>query len=393
MVAQSGEYLDIELYAMQDEFVYDPSRYVAFVAGRNSGKTYAGSVKAINCVDQLGGLGIIAAPDFPMLEFGAKRAFIQRLRDQRIPFELHQQRGVITIPSKKAEIRFATLETEGRVRGPNYTWGWVDEVEYVTDRSIWQALKGAIRSGDNPQLFVTTTPKGRRLVWDEWVQHATPNHAIYRATTRDNPFIDAEDYIAGLGYTGRFLQQEIEAEFVGYDGLVFPEWSQDRLRQVDCTGWRTVLGVDIGTRNPTAVLTVRQAGDGRLHLERELYRRNMGASDVIASIKAEADRVQPEAIYIDPSAAGYVLDLERDGYPVIKADNDRKRGVQLMATALADGLTVDPSCLSFVDEIESWHYPDNKRESDDPVKDNDHAMDAFRYAVIGLTGYVTPGIW
>jgi hypothetical protein len=151
--------------------------------------------------------------------------------------------------------------------------------------------------------------------------------------------------------------------------------------------------VDIGTRNPTAILTVRQAGDLRMHIEREVYRRNMGAADVVAAIAAEADRVQPEAIYIDPSAAGYVIDLERAGYPVVKADNDRKRGVQLMATALADGLTVDPGCVNFVDEIEAWHYPDGKRESDDPVKEHDHALDAWRYACVGLAGSVQPGIW
>jgi phage terminase large subunit-like protein len=379
-------------YPVQGKFIADDARYVAFVAGRNSGKTFAGSVKAYRNA-QRGGLGVIAAPDFPMLEFGAKRAFIERLRECREPFELHQQRGVVTIPRWNAEIRFATLETEGRVRGPNYAWGWVDEVEYVTDRTIWQALKGAIRDGSDPQLFVTTTPKGRRLVWDEWVQHATPNHVLYKATTRDNPFIDAEDYIAGLGYSGRFLAQEIDAEFVAFDGLVFPEWSRERLQAVDCDGWRCVLGVDVGTRNPTAILTVRQAGDGRVHVEREVYRRNMGAADVVAAIQSEADRVNPEAIYIDPSAAGYVVDLERAGYPVVKADNDRKRGVQLMATALADGLTVDPSCVAFVDEIEAWHYPDGKRESDDPVKENDHAMDAWRYAVVGLAGSATPGIW
>jgi hypothetical protein len=391
MVARLVE-RDIELYGVQDDFVHDEHRYVAFVGGRNSGKTYAGSWKAALRAQE-GGLGVIAAPDFPMLEFGAKRAFLDRLVDMNVAFSLNGQRGVVTIPRWNAEVRFATLETESRVRGPNYAWCWADEVEYVTDRTIWQALKGAIRNGTNPQLFVTTTPKGRRLVWDEWVQAASPQHALYRASTRDNPFIDAEDYIAGLGYTGRFLQQEIDAEFVAFDGLVFPEWDRCRLQAVDCAGWRTVLGVDIGTRNPTAILTVRQAGDLRMHIEREVYRRNMGAADVVAAIAAEADRVQPEAIYIDPSAAGYVIDLERAGYPVVKADNDRKRGVQLMATALADGLTVDPGCVNFVDEIEAWHYPDGKRESDDPVKEHDHALDAWRYACVGLAGSVQPGIW
>jgi len=384
---------DVELYAIQEDFVFDERRYVAFVGGRNSGKTYAGSWKAALAAQERGGLGIIAAPDFPMLEFGAKRAFLERLRDLNVPHTLNGQKGVVSIPRWNAEVRFATLETESRVRGPNYSFCWADEVEYVGDRNIWLALKGAVRDGDNPQLFVTTTPKGRRLVWDEWVEHATPQHALYKATTRDNPYIDAEDYIAGLGYAGRFLQQEIEAEFVGFDGLVYPEWDRSRLRAVDCTGWRTVLAVDVGTRNPTAILTLRVDAGDHIHVERMVYRRNMSASDIVAAVAAEADATMPEAIFIDPSAAGYVMDLERAGYPVVKADNDRKRGIALVTTALADGLTADPSCTDLAEEFESYHYPDSKREGDDPVKEHDHALDALRYACVGLIGFAAPGIW
>jgi hypothetical protein len=181
MVARLVE-RDIELYGVQDDFVHDEHRYVAFVGGRNSGKTYAGSWKAALRAQE-GGLGVIAAPDFPMLEFGAKRAFLDRLVDMNVAFSLNGQRGVVTIPRWNAEVRFATLETESRVRGPNYAWCWADEVEYVTDRTIWQALKGAIRNGTNPQLFVTTTPKGRRLVWDEWVQAAGRAPATTRSST------------------------------------------------------------------------------------------------------------------------------------------------------------------------------------------------------------------
>lgn len=372
-------------YPVQGRFLADQSRYVAFVAGRNSGKTFAGSLKAYMNA-QRGGLGIIAAPDFPMLEFGAKRAFLERLRECREPYELNQQRGVVTIPRWNAEVRFATLETESRVRGPNYAWGWADEVEYIGDRSIWLALKGAIRDGANPQLFVTTTPKGRRLVWDEWVQRATAEHVLYRASTRDNVFIDAEAYIGSLGYSGRFLAQEIEAEFVGYEGLVYPGWDRlERLRVVDCAGWRTVLGVDVGTRNPTAILTVRVAGDGRVHVERMVYRRGMSASEVVAAIAAESDRCKPEAIYVDPSAAGYVLDLRRQKHPVRKAENDRVRGIQIVTTAVAEGLTADPSCTALADEFEAYHYPEGN-DRDDPVKEDDHALDALRYALVGVFG-------
>jgi phage terminase large subunit len=383
---RSPKSVEVELYGQQFDFVADPSRYVAFVAGRNSGKTFAGALKAaLNC--RPGTLGLIAAPDFPMLEFGAKRAFLDTLRRNGEPFELHQQRGVVNLTRLDAEVRFATLENESRVRGPNYAWAWIDEVEYVTDRAIWSALKGAIRDGDNPSLFVTSTPKGRRIVWDEWVANPTPQHVLYKATTRDNPYIDADDYIAGLGYSGRFAAQEIEAEFVSFDGLVYPGF--DRTRNVvaaDVTGWRTVVTVDVGTRNPTAILTVHQAGDDRVHVSREVYRRNLSSAEIVAAIREAIDGTDAETVVIDPSAAGYILELQRLGYHVTKGDHAITEGIGRLTTAIADGLTVDPSCTNLVAEFESYRYPDGTRtESDKPIKDHDHALDALRYAVMYLS--------
>jgi phage terminase large subunit len=39
-------------------------------------------------------------------------------------------------------------------------------------------------------------------------------------------------------------------------------------------------------------------------------------------------------------------------------------------------LTVDPSCVNVINEFESYTW---KPEKDEPVKENDHAMDAVRY--------------
>ncbi len=387
MVAQAVETRDITLYPTQFDFVADEHRLVAFVAGRNSGKTVAGSWKAVHLAEQLGGLGIIAAPDFPMLEFGAKRAFMERLRDLRIPYETQQQRGVVGIPRWKAEVRFATLENESRVRGPNYAWGWVDELDFLADRAVWQALKGAVRDGPQPQLFATSTPKGRRLIWEDWIENATDNHALYRATTFDNPFIDAADYVQGLGYAGRFYDQEITAEFVGYEGLVYPAFDRDRhVREVDTTGWPVILGVDAGVRNPSAIATIRYSGDAR-HQEREFYQRGLGSDALRAAVKAEADRCGRllTSIEIDPSAAGLIVDLGQDGYPVNKANNAVSDGIREVTSALNDGMTIDPSCIHTIAEYESYSYPDGTRtETDNPVKQNDHLLDAIRYVCQAL---------
>lgn len=389
MVAQSvrpEREVRFQLYPAQDDFVADTARYVAFVGGRNSGKTYAGSVKAaLRSLEP--GLGVIGAPDFPMLEDGAKRQYLARLGDLGLGYVQDKQRNKVFIPKTGAEVTFATLETESRVRSPNYAWGWIDEVEFVADSAIWRALKGAVRDGLEPQLFVTSTPKGRyRVVYPEWVQSPTVRHRLYRASTRDNPFIDADDYISGLSYEGRFYLQEIEAEFVAFEGVVYPGFSIDRnVRAVDCDGWRTILGIDVGSRNPTAILTIRVASDDRRHVEREVYRRGMSSDDITDAVAMEMDETGAEIGYMDPSAKAYIESLQRRGYNVVAANNDVTYGIGVVTTAIADGLTVDPSCVNTIAEMESYHYPEKRANDDKPEKQGDHSCDALRYGLVGTT--------
>lgn len=394
MIATAPRTLHYDLYDVQDDFVADDHRYAAFIGGRNSGKTYAGSIKALlSCMAPT--LGVIAAPNFPMLEHGARRQFLERLNEAGLRYTKNDQKGTLFIPDTGAEVLFATLESESRVRGPNFHWGWIDELDYLTNQTVWKATMGAIRAGDNPQLFATSTPKGRRLIWREWVRDKTDRHALYRATTHDNPFIDADDYVDGLGYDGRFYDQEINAEFVSFEGLVYNSFDRDRnVRSVDTTGWRTVLGIDVGARNPTVVLTIHVASDDRVHISHEFYQRGMGSTDILGAIRSEADRTHPEAIYIDPSAAAYIDDIEREGYPVEKANNDVQTGIQRVSAALSQ-LTVDPACVYTIEEFESYQYPDEgKGSSDKPVKQNDHCLDALRYATMGAMAPVqTLAVW
>lgn len=394
MIATAPRTHAYQLYDVQDDFVADQSRYVAFVGGRNAGKTYCGSVKAMLRAMEPG-LGVIAAPNFPMLEHGAKRQFIDRLEEVGIPFITNNQKGNLIIPDIGSEVLFATLESESRVRGPNFDWGWADELDYLHDRKVWKALMGAIRAGGNPQLFATSTPKGRRLIYQEWVQDASDRHKLYRATTYDNPFIDADDYVGGLGYEGRFADQEINAEFVSFDGLVYDMFDRSRnVKHIDTDGWRTVNGADVGARNPTVVLVIRLAGDGRVHIEREYYQRGMGSTAILAMIEQAADESQPEEIYIDPSAAAYIDDLQSGGYPAVKANNDVQTGIQRVTAAFADGLTIDPSCINTITEFESYQYSDKGIDKDKPVKQNDHCMDAARYGIMGATEPVAAlGVW
>src|SRR4029450_389146 len=93
----------VPLYELQAAFVLDEARYPAFIAGRNSGKTTAGAIKAANrCA--FPELGVITAPSFPMLEHAAKRQFLAELNqraavDDRWRYVEHKATRTLTVPA------------------------------------------------------------------------------------------------------------------------------------------------------------------------------------------------------------------------------------------------------------------------------------------------------
>lgn len=375
--------MTVALFPRQMRFVQDERRFPGYVGGIGSGKSFAGGVKALARFDKPG-LGGVFAPSYPMLRDATQRTLFMLLDDVGIPYEHYKGENRLTIPSSGHEVIFRSLDNPDSVRGPNLEWAWIDEASLVSKEAS-NIVNGRVRVGDAPQVWKTFTPKGRNWCWEEYERDATgdesdPLHPLYRVKTTENPELP-DDFAHTLGYTGRFAEQEIGGEFVAFEGVVYPMFNRaQHVKTQDCTDWGTVLGVDIGSRNPTAILTIRRSGD-RVHVERELYRRQMDSEEITAAIVDEYDRVKPEAVFVDPSANEYILAWERKGLPVRKAVNDVTYGIGVVTTAFTDGMTIDPSCVNTIAEAETYHYPDNRQESDKPAKESDHCMDALRYGL------------
>ena len=68
-----------------------------------------------------------------------------------------------------------------------------------------------------------------------------------------------------------------------------------------------------------------------------------------------------------------------------KADNAVLPGVQLVASALDSGvLKIHPRCANLIEEMENyaWDARSQERGEDRPLKKDDHAADALRYAMM-----------
>ena len=125
-----------------------------------------------------------------------------------------------------------------------------------------------------------------------------------------------------------------------------------------------------------------------MHAAEEFYETGMRQDEFVDLCRRVRDDYGDPDFYVDPSAAGLIAAMQHAGLTVHAGDNAVYDGIQGVKRRLAvqdDGrprLTVSSFCTNMISEFETYRWRGEGK--DVPVKENDHAMDASRYAVMGL---------
>ncbi|HYW25767.1 MAG TPA: phage terminase large subunit [Terriglobales bacterium] len=196
----------------------------------NSGKTYAGAIKALRSL-RPGSLGLVVAPSFRMLRDATWRTALEVWGGHGLATQVLRGDELRVELANGAEAIFRSAEDPERLRGPSASWAWIDEGA-LCHPDTWPIVIGRLREhGRAGPCWVTTTPKPRNVGpgggvnWTRrvFVTEATEETALVRATTAANPFLPPE-YARSLRsqYTARLARQELEAEWVlDVEGALF----------------------------------------------------------------------------------------------------------------------------------------------------------------------------
>ena len=383
---------DNALYLMpkQDQFLFGDAKYSAFVAGIGSGKTFAGCVKAI-LKARSGEPGVIVAPTFAMLRDVTQQTLTDLLNTYNQPYKLNKSDGVLEYSG--ARIYMRSGDRPDRLRGPNLNWAYLDEAALMRE-VVWKIIIGRLRIGRNPGAWITTTPAGFNWVYEYWVERALKKYTITHSTTRENIHLPAE-YIEDLEntYTGEFAKQEIEGDFVAFEGLVYSEFSRN-IHVIDNFDipehWMRVRGIDHGYTNPFVCLWGAIDEDGRLYIYDEYYKKKTLVRDHAETIKLRPNKA---AWTVADHAAEANAQLNAAGINTSNAQKAVLDGIQRVTSRLKvqeDGkprLYVTSNCINTIKEAGMYRWAEgrtgvNMRE--DPVKEYDHAMDTLRYMIMEL---------
>jgi hypothetical protein len=285
-----------------------------------------------------------------------------------------------------------------------------------------------IRSGSNPgdighmdckTKFIDPAPLGHRRIRVETRRGRRMDRYFIPAKTGDNTHLDEgyEDRLSGL--SPELQRAYLEGDWSIFEGMAFPEFRIDLhvcepeeapLR----SGYPLGLGIDYGVANPFCALWGMKLPDGLICVYRELYETDLTPQEQAELIvESELEWERPRArgncqSWLDPScwsrqpgsprplagappAKSIAADYREAGVYVRQAYNDRLGGMRLVHVGLRiqpDGrprLLIYSTCRNLIRTLPN--LPRDKSNPEDvDTNAEDHAYDALRYLLGGLTG-------
>lgn len=267
---------------------------------------------------------------------------------------------------------------------------FVDEAVEVTEAD-WILLIGRLRDPRMPwhQLMAATNPGGPNHWLYRRFYPTKPGRDYFHATAQDNIFLPP-DYVAQIAALpdnvfGKRLGQGL---WVAAEGAIYA-LPEDQVRRAEPgTQWKRIIaGIDWGYVHHFACEIVGTSGSGRIAVLGEVYRQGTLIEDIIPALLRLQEAIGVDTFYADPSEPEYIATCQRKGLRITAATNDVGPGINAVAAAIRQGMTVDPSCEGLLSEIPNYRWAPERSTGgfkEKPVEEGDDACDALRYAVMAL---------
>jgi len=375
------------LHDSQKVIALDPHRFRVVNCGRRFGKT-------ILAIDQMKARLTIPnsrvcyiAPTYQQARDIAWEPLRRDLLSAGKPNEARLEIDLVN----GSKIQLKGWESIETLRGQHFDFIVIDEVAMM--RNFWvnwrEVIRPTLTDTKGEALFIST-PKGFNHFYDLFgLQTKDEDFKSFHFTTYDNPYIPKEEVDkAKKELPEDQFHQEYMADFRKSEGLVYKEFN--RFRHVfkndlrEGTVVKTFGGVDFGYTNPCGVVTIKKDKWAVYWVTDEWYKTGMTDAQIADYVYA----LKWEECYPDPESPAAIQELKNRGAnvrEVVKNKDSIKNGISTIRELFnTNRLRIHESCINLIWELETYHYPDSKpdrNEEENPVKEDDHALDALRYAL------------
>ena len=205
---------------------------------------------------------------------------------------------------------------------------------------------------------------------------------FYKSTYLDNPFLD-ENTVKEIEQYKNIDENYWRVYGLGERGLsaaiIFEKF--EITDQYDLVNFEEVFGLDFGYNHPTALVGVKKDDDYRnIYIKEFLYERFL-TSDTLAS-RIAGKNLKIYSLFADGSRPEQIKALSDQGIYAGSADQSANSVYESILNLKKYNMYVDKDSVNLLKELRSykWKVGKDGKKLDEPVKKNDHAIDAMRYA-------------
>ncbi|MED2007016.1 PBSX family phage terminase large subunit [Brevibacillus borstelensis] len=347
---------------------------------------------------------IVAGKSMGALKRNVLEPMFQILTAKGIDYHYHRSENPHIIIGTNTYYLFGANNeaSQDTLQGLTAAGAYLDEVALFPRSFVDQAIGrcSAETDGNGAKIFFNCNPAGP-YHWfkTDFIDKAKEKRILVLHFTMDDNLSLSEKVKERFRrmFSGVFFKRYILGLWVMAEGVVYDMFDED-VHVVDDLPEsfdRLFVGGDYGINNPTAFLLCGQKGND-FYAIREYYfdSKKAGRQKTVAQLADDylvfIGDDQPEVVFLDPSAAALILELKQKGVTNIKgADNNVTDGIQLVQNLLTGNggrLFVHRSCVNLIREFFSylWDPKAQARGEDQVIKENDHALDALRYALFTL---------
>ena len=285
------------------------------------------------------------------------------------------------------------LEEEGKARGPSREILFINEANLIS-KKLYDQL--AMRT--TKQILIDLNP----AEFDSWCyaiadwaggfdsegEWIPPNFKIH-STYQDNKHWDGQQFVSNLT---DFQRRQVLAYRDGdpYMWEVFGLGLRGKSTETIYTHWKMCsalpmkgeifYGQDFGFVVPSALVRCEYY-EGAIYVEELIYEPKLTTNDLIGRYSQIGMTFTGE-IFCDAAEPKTIEEMARARYNVKPADKDVWGGIQKVKGM---PLYITENSVNLLKEIKNYKWKVDKdgvvKPDEEPVKINDHAMDAMRYAI------------
>lgn len=396
-----GKYFPVHIHQKRILDAGSNFRFIAAVAGTGGGKTVTGPLwimhRIIESVEEYGRcLGMVIAPTYKVLSRATMPTLVETFKDTQFEGVYKESKSQYVLPNDLGVIWAQGADNPGGLEGGQFDFVWGDEGGQFKTKTF-HAIEGRTGAKMAP-ILITTTPYGLGYLHDTWYTNwaaGDKNYFVETWSSHRNPAYPEEEYLrAKATLSPEKFKERYDGVFMRVEGRVYEDFhkclvsaTESDLKHLLTLPGKFYGGLDYGWNDPFCALNGKLIDDV-LYVWYERYRSRRTLEQHADAMPKTANIFGEETMWYSDHNPEAIKKLRRGGFKVKKARKDIIAGILAVNRRIQTGKlkVIENRCPALVGEADRYRYPDKDEDivGDKPVDEDNHAMDALRYMIMGI---------